>query len=74
MFTRGGVSYISNRNSKANNNYLKSYDLQQESKYAIYLDVNSLYRYAMSRFLPISVFKEIDAKEFDLNKNYQQQF
>ena len=70
MFTRGGVSYISNRNSKANNNYLKSYYLQQESKYAIYLDVNSLYRYAMSRLLPISVFKEIGAKEFDLNKNY----
>ena len=34
---RGGVFYISNRYSKANNKYLKSYDPKQESKYVIYL-------------------------------------
>ena len=32
---RGAVSYISNRYSKVNNNYLKSYDPKQESKYII---------------------------------------
>ena len=32
---RGGVSYISNRYSKANNNYFKSYDPNQESKYIL---------------------------------------
>ena len=39
---RGGISYISNRYSKANNKYLKSYDLKQESKYSIYIDANNL--------------------------------
>ena len=41
--TRGGVSYISNRNSKANNKYLKSYDSKQESRHIIYLDAKNLY-------------------------------
>ena len=36
---RGRVSYISNRYSKANNNYLKSYDPKQESKH-INMDSN----------------------------------
>ena len=40
---RDGVSYISNRCSKANNKYLKSYDSKQESKHIIYLDANNLY-------------------------------
>ena len=34
----------------------------------IYLDVNNLYGYAMSKFLTTSGFKRIDPKEFDLNK------
>ena len=34
--TRGGTSYISNRYSKANNKYLKSYDPRQEPKLIIY--------------------------------------
>ena len=65
--TRGGVSYISNRYSKVNNKYLKSYDPKQEPK-DIYLDANNLYGYAVSKFLPTNGFKWIDAKEFDLNK------
>ena len=49
---RGGVSYISNRYSKANNKYLKSYDPKQESKHIIYFDANNLYGYEMPKFLP----------------------
>ena len=65
-----GISYISNRYSKANNNkYLKSYDPKQESKHIIYLDANNLCGYAMSKFLPTSVLKWMDPKEFDLNKH-----
>ena len=39
---RGVVSYISNRYSKPNNMYLKSYNPKQESKHIIYLDMNNL--------------------------------
>ena len=65
---RGGISYISNRYSKVKNKYLKSYDLKQEQKHIIYFDVNNLYVYAMSKFLPTKGLKWIDPKEFDLNK------
>ena len=65
---RSGVSYISNRYSKATNKYLKSYDPKQESEHIIYLDANILYGYAMSKFLTTSGFKWIDLKRFDLNK------
>ena len=65
---RGGVSYISNSYNKTNNKYLKSYDPKQESKQIIYLDVNNIYAYTMSKFLPTSRFKWRDPKELDLNK------
>ena len=67
--TRDGGSYISNRYSKANNKYLKSYNPKQESKHIMYLDAHNLYDYAMPKFLQISGFKWIDPKELDLNKN-----
>ena len=54
--TRGGISYISNRYSKANNKYLKSYDPKQETKLIIYLDANNLHGYTMYNFLPTSGF------------------
>ena len=66
--TRGGVSCISNRYSKAKNKYFHSYNLKQESSHVIYLDVNNLNDYAMSKFLPINEFKWINPKEIDLNK------
>ena len=65
--TRGGISYISNRHSKASNKYLKSYDPKQESKHIIYLDANNLYGYAISKFLPTSGFKWIDPKRLKIN-------
>ena len=66
--TRGGVSYISNRYSKANNKNLKSYDPKQESKHIIYLDANNLYGNTMFKYLLGSGFKWIVTKEFDSNK------
>ena len=41
--TRSGISYISNKYSKANNEYLKSYDPKQESKHITSLGANNLY-------------------------------
>ena len=48
--TKGGISYISNRYSKANNKYLKSYDPKEEAKHIIYLHANYLYDYACLSF------------------------
>ena len=47
------ISNISNRYSKASNQFLKSYDPKQESKLIIHLDANNLYGYAISKFIPI---------------------
>ena len=66
---RDGASYICKRYSKANQKYLKYYDPNKESKHITYLDMNNLYGYAMSKFLPAGGFKWIYPKEFDSN-NY----
>ena len=66
--TRGGVFYVSNRYSKASNQYLKLYYPNEELNHIIYLDANNLYDYAMSKFLRTSESKRIDLKEFGLNK------
>ena len=50
--TRGGISCISKRYSKANNRYMKCYDSSEESKFVTYLDANNLYGWAMSQYLP----------------------
>ena len=60
--TRGGTSFISNRYNKSNNKYLKSYGPKQKSKDVIYFDANTLYGYAMSKFLPASGFQWTDPK------------
>ena len=65
---RDEVSCISDRYSKANNKYLKSFDPKQESKHVEYLDTNNLCHYVMCKFLPTSGFKRLDPKEFELNK------
>ena len=47
---RNGVSYISERHSKAKNKYLKSYDPKQESKHIMFLDASNLYGSGRSKF------------------------
>ena len=65
--TRAGISYISDRYSKANKKYLKSYYLEEETKHIIHLDANNSYDYAMPKFFPTSRFKWINPKEVTLN-------
>ena len=54
---RGGISYIAKRYSKANKKYIKNYDPTKLSKYISYLDMNNLYGWAMSGYLPYGGFK-----------------
>ena len=65
---KGGISYIAKRYSKANNKYIKHYDPTKPSIYISYLDMNNLYGWAMSRYLPYGGFKWLTNVDwFDVN-------
>ena len=64
----GGISYIAKRYAKANNKCMKNYDHKKPSKYALYPDMNNLYGWTMSGYLPYGGFrwlKNVDG--FDVN-------
>ena len=63
--TRGGVSYIAKRYSKANNKYMTDHESSEENKFIIYLDRNNLYGWVMSQYLPYGEFKCLNQKEID---------
>ena len=54
---RGGISQISNRYAKANNQYLEDYDASQKKSYIINMDATNLYGWAMSQVLPTHGFQ-----------------
>ena len=54
---RGGISYIAKRYAKANNRYMNNYDPKKQSTFISYLDMNNLYGWAMSEYLPYCKFK-----------------
>ena len=60
---RRGISFIAKRHSKANNKYMECYDSSKETIYITYLDANNLYGWAMSQYLPYSLFKWLNKKE-----------
>ena len=65
---RGRISYIAKRYSKANSKYMKDYNLTKLSKYISYLDMNNLYGWAMSGYLPYGGFKWLkNVDGFDIN-------
>ena len=65
---REGISYIAKRYAKANNKYMKDYDPKKPSKFITYLDMNNLYGWAMSGYLPYGGFKWLkNVDGFDVN-------
>ena len=54
---RGGISYINKRYSEANNENCPNYDNEKPKRYINYLDMNNLYGYAMSQYLPYADFR-----------------
>ena len=65
---RGGISYIAKRYAKANNKYMNDYDPKKPSTFISYLDMNNLYGWAMSEYLPYGEFEWLEnIDEFDIN-------
>ena len=64
---RGAISYIAKRYVKAHNKYMNDYDPKKQLTFISYLDMNNLYGWAMSEYLP---YKESDwlknIDEFDV--------
>ena len=54
---RGGICHSIHRYAKANNKYMKNYNINEESSYNHYLDAYNLYGRAMSKKLPVNGFK-----------------
>ena len=64
---RGGISYIAKRFAKANNKYMNYYDPKKPSTFTSYLDMNNLYGWAMSEYLPYEGFEWLkNVDEFDV--------
>ena len=54
---KGGISYIAKRYAKANNKYMNDYDSKKLSEFITYLDMNNLYGWGLSEYLPYGGFK-----------------
>ena len=54
---KGRISYIPERYAKANNKYMNDYDPKKPSTFITDLDMNNLYGWAMSEYLPYGRFK-----------------
>ena len=59
---RGGISDIAKKYSKANNKYMKFYDVNEPSKSIMYLDANNLYGWAMNQYVRDGAFEWLSKK------------
>ena len=63
---RGGVSMITTRFARANNEQIEDlYDVRKPKSWIKGLDANNLYGWAMSQSLPLSEFSWLPSEEFD---------
>ena len=64
---RGAISYIVKRYAKANNKYMNDYNPKKQSTFITDLDMNNLYGWEMSHYLPYGGFKWLkNVGEFDV--------
>ena len=64
---RQGISYIAKKYAKANNTHINDYDPKKQSTLISYLDMNNLYGWAMSEYLPYEGFKWLkNVDKFDV--------
>ena len=62
-----GIPYIAKRYVKANNKYMNNDDPKKQSTFISYLNMNNLYGWAMSEYLPYEGFKCLKyVDEFDV--------
>ena len=57
---RMGISVVSHRHARGNNQYMQNYDPEQPASFLMYLDANNLYGWAMSQPMPIGGFQWVD--------------
>ena len=72
---KGGICHSVYRHAKANNKFMKIYDVNNESSYIIYMDANDLYGYAMFKKLPVDGFEwveDLSTIDEDFIKNYDE--
>ena len=63
---RGGIATISHRHAKSNNEHMGAeFDPTKEFKFILYLDVNGIYSWAMSKSLSTSGFEWMTDDEID---------
>ena len=63
---RGGI-YVVKRYAQANNKYMNDHDSKRPPTFISYLDMNNLYDWTMSEYLPYEEFKWLkNVDEFDV--------